>query len=568
MSIKKTKEQLLQLLKQTDNSVIALSGKWGTGKTHLWDDVKKCSNDEKVNKALYVSLFGLSSIEQVKRKLMEGAIPAAEENSSWLEGAKHIWDLGVKVVSEHYKALAALNDVNLLLMAPVVLRDKVIVIDDIERKHDNLGIDEVLGFIDEYSKQHCSRFILILNDDQLSTKDEQRTLWSTFREKVIDQEIKLSTSAEEAFSIAIGLKASKYSDSIKQASMICSLTNIRIICKIIKVVNQILADRNLDVATQKRVVPSIVLFSAIHYRGLNDGPDFKFALNIGNPDWAKDFRDNKEKLSGEEERERRWEGLMHELQIYGCDEFDKNLVEFLESGLLDTDSINIVIARYIAESEMTIAINDAKNYIRRVIWDHRASESELISESRTFQERAHLLDCSITTQLCSVIMELCGGEAITDKILDNWILGFRKRSSDGLNEENYFNNTVHPKIQAELDAIKASSQSSTTVLDACLYVYECDGWNTLQELKLGNAKVEDFELVIRETEDLEKLRKFMCQMLKMQSQRSHYDCYFGSATKNFIEACRKIVKDSEGTRLAKLVTRLFESNSLSNELEK
>jgi hypothetical protein len=61
--------------------------------------------------------------------------------------------VGVKAASEHYKALAALNDLNLLFMAPAVLRDIVIVIDDIERKHEKLGIDEVLGFIDEYSKQ-------------------------------------------------------------------------------------------------------------------------------------------------------------------------------------------------------------------------------------------------------------------------------------------------------------------------------------------------------------------------------------------------------------------------------
>ena len=62
MSLQTTKDHLVQLLEDKDNKVIALSGKWGTGKSHLWRDVKDASSDEKVKGAVYVSLFGLSSI--------------------------------------------------------------------------------------------------------------------------------------------------------------------------------------------------------------------------------------------------------------------------------------------------------------------------------------------------------------------------------------------------------------------------------------------------------------------------------------------------------------------------
>ena len=70
MSLKNTKEQLILQLSNADNNVIAVSGKWGTGKTHLWNEVKDESVDDKVKKALYVSLFGQSSIDQIKRKLI------------------------------------------------------------------------------------------------------------------------------------------------------------------------------------------------------------------------------------------------------------------------------------------------------------------------------------------------------------------------------------------------------------------------------------------------------------------------------------------------------------------
>ncbi len=68
--LRKPKKQLIELLENADNKVIALSGRWGTGKTHLWNEVKTEFKDVKVQKALYVSLFGLSSIDQIKRKLI------------------------------------------------------------------------------------------------------------------------------------------------------------------------------------------------------------------------------------------------------------------------------------------------------------------------------------------------------------------------------------------------------------------------------------------------------------------------------------------------------------------
>jgi hypothetical protein len=433
--------------------ICGLSGKWGTGKTHLWNEVKAGSGDDKVKNALYVSLFGLSSIDQVKRKLIETAIPGVESHGGLFDGLKNLFKAGVKAASEHYKALAAINDLNVLLMAPVVLRNKLIVIDDIERKHEKLGIDEVLGFIDEYSQQHVSWFVLVLNDDQLSTKDDQKKLWATFREKVIDQEIKLSTSADEAFSIAIGLRPSKYAEAIKQASITCSLTNIRVVVKVIKVANQILAGRDLEESIQARVVPSIVLFSAIHYRGMDDGPDFKFALNVGNPNWAGFAKDKNEEPTPEEKREDGWRMLMQELGIHGCDEFEKQLVEFFESGLFE-------------------AREAAHNFLKRVYWDHRVDEAQLVAEAAVLPASAGLLDPFVATELQSVLAQLPGGAAIGDAIVDGWIVGYRESNPSTVNDENPFNNPLHPKIQAEFAAIKATAQANATVVDACMHVIE------------------------------------------------------------------------------------------------
>lgn len=566
MSLAKTKQQLVKLLDQTDNNVIALSGKWGTGKTHLWNEVKSVSGDAKVTKALYVSLFGVSSIDQVKRKLIETAIPGVESHGGMFDGLKNLFKVGIKVGSEHYKALAAINDLNVLLMAPVVLRNTVIVIDDIERKHDKLGIDEVLGFIDEYSNQHGSRFILVLNDDQLSSEGDQEKLWATFREKVIDQEIRLSTTAYEAFSIAIGIAQSKYAEALKKASIACGLTNIRIVVKIIRVANQILAGRDLEEAIQARVVPSIVLFSAIHYRGLDDGPDFKFALNAGNPDWLEFGRDRNQERTPQEKREDGWRMLMQELGIHGCDEFEKRLVEFLESGLFDVESIEALIDRYVAEKEAMEAREEAQQFLKRVFWDHRVDEDQLVTEAAEFPSRAGLLDPFVATQLDSVLSKMPGGAAIGEAIVQGWLEAFKATNPTTVDDDNPFNNPLHPKIQAEFATITAHAQANATVVDACMDIIENSGWGTLQEVAMRRATAADFEAAIRDMEDLDKLRRFMRRMIEMRLQREMYESHFGTATERFVEACRNIANDAASPRLAGLIKRLFGSTALEPEL--
>ena len=565
MSLARTKERLVRLLGQDDNNVIALSGKWGTGKTHLWNEVKDSSDDEKVKKALYVSLFGLSSVDQVKRKLIESAIPGVESHGGVFDGIKSIFNAGVTAASQHYKAMAALKDLNVLLMAPVVLRDKLIVIDDIERKHAKLGIDEVLGFIDDYSKQFRVRFVLVLNDDQLSTDGDQAKLWATFREKVIDEEVRLSTSPEEAFSIAIQLTSSEYTEALGRAITVCGLTNIRIMGKVVKTANQILNGRDLDDAIQARVVPSIVLFCSIHYQGILDGPDFQFALNVANPDWMHFDRDKNAEPTEQEKREDRWRLLMQELGIHGCDDFEKVLVEFLESGLFDADRVQAIIDRYVAETQALQARQAARDFLNRAFWDHRVSDADLLRDASQFPAKAELLDPYVATQLYDMLSELPDGKALGQAIVGAWIAAFEAGDHHDVEDDNPFNNPIHPDIKAAFNAAKARVQARATVVNACIDIIDNSGWGTLQEMAMKRASAEDFEAAIRGV-DIETLRRFMRRMIEMRLQRATYDAHFGTATQHFIEACRAISNDTTTPRLASLIKKLFERTALAAEL--
>jgi hypothetical protein len=559
MTLKSTKDHLLQLLADQDNKVIAMSGKWGTGKSHLWREVKSVSTDEAVKGALYVSLFGLSDMNQIKLKVVQSALPSAEEHSAaWdkvrvgMEGAK-------KILTSLHKGFSALDELALLAV-PSLLKDKVIVLDDIERKHDKLSIDEVLGFIDEFTQQHGARFVLILNSDRL----DNRKAWDTLREKVVDQEIRLNTSTSEAFDIAIRLTPSPYADRIRVAVEACRLTNIRIIRKVIKAVNLILGNRTdlLD-ALLSRVVPSTVLLAAMHYRGIDDGPDFEFVLAQGTPsDWGIFLE--KDKVEDEEsKRKSKWKLLLNELGIRGCDDYELLVIEFLQSGLFEASAVAAIIDRYAAENDAMIARDDLNKFFQKLIWDHRLTEADLLAQAQELSLRSHLIDVYNFTSLHDAIEELPGGHDTAATMLNGWIAAFKAKNLDDFDDENLFGRKVHPLIQAEFDAIKANAQAKMTVLDACEFIFKNRGWGARQEIAMKETTVADFETIIK-TIDTKGLSSFMRQMLEMTMQPNAYKTHFGDATDRFVSACKNIAQDSGSGRLGKLIKTLFSDAKLSH----
>lgn len=560
MSLKETKSHLTKLLAEPENLVIALSGKWGTGKTHLWDEIKKESADEKVKAALYVSLFGLSSIDQVKVKLVQSAASGSENKSLW-DAAKQGFSATVKALEGYHKAFAALNELNLSIVVPVLLKEKIVLIDDIERKNEKLPIDEVLGFIDEFTKQYKTRFVLVLNSDQLAKKDS----WETLREKVIDQEIRLLTTPEEAFTIALDLVSTPYEAALKKSVITCGLTNIRIIKKIITVANRVLDNKNVDDAILDRVIPSITLFSAIHYRGLENGPDLQFAMSVGSTDWM-EWANVRDPEPSEDQKQRdKWRLLMQELGISGCDDFEPILVEFLESGMIDTERVTPIIEKYISETEILKFRQHVQEFFSKSFWDHRLSEVQLLDEAKIFLENARLLDPYQASELYEVLKDISGGEPIGESIVQAWVESTKASGASQFDTENPFNRTLHPAIAKRFEEIENDTETNTTVLDACMHIIDSSGWGATQEVVMNRATAKEFEEVIREA-TIEQLKPFLRRMIQMTVQRETYVRHFGTATERFLEACRTIANDPESPRLAKLIRRLFERTTIAAEL--
>lgn len=555
MSMEATKSQLVRLLEDSGNKVLAVSGKWGTGKTHMWREVRNASKDEKVKNSLYVSLFGLADLAQIKLKIVQSAIMHGDKSVSnigdTLKAAK-------KVLASLHSGFSALDELALLAV-PKILKDKVIVLDDIERKHEKLSIDEVLGFIDEFTQLHGARFVLVMNSDQLRDKE----VWTTLREKVVDQELRLDTSPAEAFGIAVKLTASPYAEQIGKALATCRVTNIRVIRKVIKAVNQVLGGRqNLPSAVLARVVPSTVLLAAINFKGIEHGPDFEYVLSAGNPESILSAPDNE--IEDKKERAS-WKLMLGELGIRSSDEYELLVVEFLQSGLFDVGEVSRVIDRYVAEHEAVEVRNEVNAFLERAVWDHRLTDNDLLTQARGLRSKVRYLDAFFVSALAAEVASIPDGKTVSDDLIEEWLKNLPQDFSWDPDDEFFFRRRMHPKIKEVLSQRSEQILGKTTVFDACLFIAEHSGWGTRQEMVLKTASTEDFEKTIRSL-GIADLQRFMRKMLELSASRDAYVVHFGAAVDRFVEASRRIVESEPASRLSRLIRSLFESQRIGNLL--
>jgi len=92
-----------------------------------------------------------------------------------------------------------------------------------------LGIIQVMGFINEYISQYQTRFLLIMNMNEMS--QENLNAWKVMNEKLVDFEVFHTISPSEAFNIAAEGHSIPHRSELKSAISILNIGNIRVIKK-------------------------------------------------------------------------------------------------------------------------------------------------------------------------------------------------------------------------------------------------------------------------------------------------------------------------------------------------
>ena len=157
MSLKIINKVIEDFLYTNIPEVIAIKGKWGTGKTYTWNEILKKTQNKKqlaLEKYAYISLFGINSLEALKIAIFEQTINSeiiAEGVS--LKTLKSNTDVVAKSLGR--KSLSFLQGIPwiknfgpFLYSASFLSVTKTLIcFDDFERKSGALSAKDILGLV-------------------------------------------------------------------------------------------------------------------------------------------------------------------------------------------------------------------------------------------------------------------------------------------------------------------------------------------------------------------------------------------------------------------------------------
>lgn len=557
MTIERCRQNFLLALNSQENRVIALSGKWGTGKTHLWRQVQKESRDDAIQNAAAVSLFGVSSLNELKTKVAQALLPRLQDDRVAAQVSAALSGL-TKLAKAVHRGFNALDDLPVLAL-PTLLNNKFLVIDDIERKHQKLNIDEILGFIDECVQTYKCRVLLILNDDKLKDKE----IWEQFREKVIDQELRLETSAAEAFEIAKGLTSTDWPDELESATVACGITNIRILGKIIRVANHLLTHNGeLSPQVVTKVVPPIVLLSAIHYKSLPEGPTFEYVMNHNAALSATARALRKQRPDHEESEEdglhEQWDLLLRKLKIHSGGEFEQLVIEYLRTGLMDTLAVRDLIERYQLDGRILSTQNSVSAFFHHYNWHPEITEADLIDELRCLLPVVEFIEAPTLSYLIDLADELTHNTSLGKEFLAAWSTALDKAFPDGLDPSPWGSmRPVRPDVTKVLEAAYARRSHATTLIQACNHIRSTKGWGSAEEQLLKSISATEYETEIRQATGVD-LEVIVHQSMQFVVHKDAHQI-FGDVGNRFVQACKAIVTTDPHSRLTALIRRFFTS---------
>lgn len=161
---------------------VMLNGPWGIGKTYLIKQFLK-ENADKIGNYVYVSLYGLTSIEEIDSAVLQALFPAL----GW-----KVTKIGARIGATALKYIGVNDDK--LKFSDLVNRFEadLFVFDDLERCE--APINKTLGYINEFVEHAGCKVIVLANEIEIEGSD-----YKNRREKIFGKTLEVQSAFDEAF---------------------------------------------------------------------------------------------------------------------------------------------------------------------------------------------------------------------------------------------------------------------------------------------------------------------------------------------------------------------------------
>lgn len=363
------KHRTQKLLESKTLRSLCVSGEWGIGKTFAWNkllkELRNAPAAHEVKYYAYVSLFGLSTIEQVSAAIIQESenyslqeYTVHEQVLNWLpafaglawrfakgilrsvlnlpfvlrkRSPQYFWGL-----AKHDSVLNAFKAVGNELM-PWMPEKALICFDDLERKNESLSTDQIFGLISHLQENLGCKIVFIFNDEKLNTNDAKQFHQSY--EKVFDTQFKFQPDFTECIDIAVPGN-DPISDEVKICANALKIKNIRVLKRITPLcVEASMALGKVHPSIQERAIKIVVLLEWARRTG-NEAHAFAIRRYIWEGLPLSEFSPSKTSGVAFEQVDE-WIELVKQYDLQGHYDFDKEVVRGVEDGYFLSEKLKV-----------------------------------------------------------------------------------------------------------------------------------------------------------------------------------------------------------------------------------
>ena len=357
MAVELVKQAIRVFLRTATPQVLCIRGKWGVGKTFMWDEVFKQAASEgavALQHYCYVSLFGLQSIDEVRQTIFENRVPTSRGQveptlESIKKNVQHLAEVTAQKVSRispyvkvpYFDKYLSSFTGGFRQILSLAVKDTIICFDDFERK--KISTRDLLGLISQLREQRQCKAVIILNEDALS--EDERGEFTRYFEKVVDIPIEFVPTPVECAQIA--LKGDDMPDvQIRRHVETLEISNIRIIRRVKEMSEELLQilDRFGDEVT-RQALHSLTLFVWSKY------DDEAIPVSFIRERSERPLASIEE--SEQTDDEKKWIPKLKNYDFGQCDTFDLAILKGVERGFFDETEIVSEAAQQHARHELS-----------------------------------------------------------------------------------------------------------------------------------------------------------------------------------------------------------------------
>lgn len=495
MSVADFNASLTDYLSSKEPEVLAIKGRWGTGKTYSWDAVISSYREKKdANlKYAYASLFGADSLWEVKLTLL-ARLHASRPDGGWFQKMAN----NKKAINSTVHLIGLLSSGETLAKAasewsPNLLETATVCLDDFERMDEkSISHEKLLGFISELKLEHKCKVVLIYNSDGVHGTSK----FHEYREKVVDREIEYSPSYEDVVRIAGDLTGDLLNLAIDCAKNL-ELDNVRVIRRALKVAAQFFerCTQPPSFELKKKLVSSAILFSWVEF---GDGKTLIPA------EAQENLRDNLSYIWGgyhlEDKPLEPWQKRLERFPTTSLDELDALVWSCIKTGFIESDQI----LKEIDKLEQIVA-NDRLISKHRAAWglfhDSLENNEELFVKElvESFRLAAPYESPSSLSSVVSILKALDEYDLATEMI--GLYVGCRDARDDTFDLSSYpFRSDIADKeiLDAFSEAINSGSKTKDGDIDMLATVLKSGHHLTkLQQNLLSRCSVEQIVHILK-----------------------------------------------------------------------